>query len=200
MLASCNQRARPALTLAAIAALGLLAYAGAFPAAGLAASGAAAQAGLPGPRASVEAKLRAYAKRCASLGTRADARVKGSDVAACLDAMARLGSGQTRSPREACRGVSRRHVKGRARSARASCVAAGSKVARDRRGANRKSPEPAAPVASTPAGAVPSPGDDSDFQAGADLPDTSDLDTDAIVDGVLDVAVDDDDSDEDPGE
>jgi hypothetical protein len=199
MLASLNRRATPALILVAITVAGLLAYAGSYPAAGLAASGAAARAGLPGPRASVEAKLRAYAKRCASLGTRADARVKGSDAAACVDAMARLGSGQTRSPREACRGLSRKHVKGRSRSARASCMAAGSKVARDRRGADRKRDE-ADPGAPTPGGGVAPPRADPDSQAGADPSDASDTDVDVTIDGVLDLGLDGEDTGEDPGE
>jgi hypothetical protein len=196
MLAYPNQHARPTPTLAAFAAVGLLVCAGAFPACGLAAGGAAARAALPGSRSSIEAKLRAYAKRCASLGTRAQARVKGSDVAACVDAMARLGSGRTRSPREACRGLSRKHVRGRSRSPRASCVAAGSKVLRARRGADAKNGEPSDAVTPTPAGAIALPGRDSD----GDPIDAGDLVTGDIVDGVLDSGVDGDDPEEDPGE
>lgn len=200
MLASLNRRAKPALILAAITVAGLTVCAGASPAAGSAAGGAAARAVLPGPRASIDAKLRAYAKRCASLGTRANARMKGSDAAACLDAMARIGSGRTRSPREACRGMRRKHVRGRSRSAHASCVAAGTKLARDRRAADRKSGEPADPAPPAPADAVAEPGLDPDSQEGPDATDTSDLHTDDLVEGVLDPAVDSEDEEEDPGE
>jgi hypothetical protein len=96
--------------------------------------------------------------------------------------------------------MSRKHVKGRSRSARASCVAAGSKVARDRRDADRKDGEPADPAAPTPGGGVAAPGADSDSQAGADPTHTSDSDAGVVVDGVLDLGVDGEDAGEDPGE
>jgi hypothetical protein len=198
MLATLSRRGAPALILAAITSVGVLTYAGASPAAGLAASGAAAQGALPGPRASVDSKLRAYAKRCAPLGTRADARVKGSDAAECIDAMARLGSGQTRSPRAACRGLSHTHPKGRSRSARASCVIAASKLARDRRDADRKSAGgPDDPGAPKPGTAVADPrgpaGTSLDPQGSID---PNDPDAQDLVDGVLDPGLDDEDPDE----
>jgi hypothetical protein len=197
MLASMNRRAGHALILAAITSVGVLAYAGTSPAAGLAARGAAAQGALPGPRASVDAKLRAYAKRCTSLGARADARVKGSDVAECLDAMARLGSGQTRSARAACRGTSRKHAKGRSRSPHASCIAAASKLARDTHAGDRKSAGgPNDPAAPKPGGAAAKPGPaagDLDPLAGVDSIDPDALDP---LDGVLDPNADGEDPDE----
>ncbi|MDX6718966.1 MAG: hypothetical protein QOJ63_1220 [Solirubrobacteraceae bacterium] len=192
MLASLNRRrARPALILAAITSVGVMAHAPAAPASSQTARSASAQRALPGPRASVDAKLRAYAKRCASLGSRAEARVKGSDAAQCLDAMARLGSGQTRSARAACRGVNRKHVKGRYRSAHATCVIAASKLARDKRGADRKSAGgPGDPAVSKPGAAPADPdvlvGADLDPQAAIDAIDPNDPDARDLLDGVLD--------------
>jgi hypothetical protein len=123
--------------------------------------------------------------------------VKGSDVAECLDAMARLGSGQTRSARAACRGVSRRHVKGRLRSAHASCVVAASKLARDRRDRDRKSAGgPSDQATPKPGAAVADPsGADLDPQAAIDAVDSNDPDVQGLVDGVLDPGLGDEDPD-----
>lgn len=136
--------------MAAIALAGpLLVTSSAFGATATAA--ASARAPMPGPQAGVKAKLRAYGNRCEKVGRRADARVKRSAFARCLDAMARLGSGRTSSPRVACRGISSKRVKGRT-SANARCRAAGAKLLRDKRRS-----APAAPGAG---GGTDAPGGD----------------------------------------
>ncbi|MGH6783087.1 MAG: hypothetical protein ACREBP_00510, partial [Sphingomicrobium sp.] len=59
--------------------------------------------------AGAKAKERTYGKRCAQRGKgsgRANARAK------CIDALASLASGKSASPRKACRGLSKKRVKG----------------------------------------------------------------------------------------
>jgi len=74
---------------------------------------------------SAKAKERAYGKHCgqksASVSGTA-ARVK------CIDAMAKLASGASSSPRKACRELSRKRAKGKRRSPFARCVVEGAKV------------------------------------------------------------------------
>jgi len=120
----------PALRIAAAA---LLALTFSLVPGTVAANARSQRAALPSPSASVKAKLLAYGTRCATVGKRKQARVKGSEFAKCLDAMARLGSGRTSSPLVACRSLSAKAAKRRSRSPRARCMAAGAKVLRDRR-------------------------------------------------------------------
>jgi hypothetical protein len=77
----------------------------------------------PSPKVpdAAKAKERAYGKHCARKG-RASARAK------CLDAMARLASGESVSPKKACRTLSKKRVRGERKSAFARCVREGTKV------------------------------------------------------------------------
>ncbi|MGH2944630.1 MAG: hypothetical protein ACRDLN_17855 [Solirubrobacteraceae bacterium] len=80
-------------------------------------------------------KDRAYGKRCAQKGkgsARSSARAK------CIDALANLASGRSASPRKACRGLSRKRLKGERRSAFARCVAEGKKLLKANKRADRK--------------------------------------------------------------
>jgi len=72
-----------------------------------------------------KAKERAYGKHCGRKTTSpsgAASRVK------CIDAMAKLASGASSSPRKACRALSRKRAKGRRKSPFARCVAEGAKL------------------------------------------------------------------------
>jgi hypothetical protein len=137
---------------ARLAAAALLAFTFALvPGPAGAANARSQRTALPAPSASVKAKLLAYGTRCTAVGKRSQARVKGSEFAKCLDAMARLGSGRTSSPLVACRSLSAKAAKRRTQSPRARCMAAGAKVLRDRRralaadpaGGGRANDEPA---------------------------------------------------------
>jgi hypothetical protein len=66
-------------------------------------------------------KERAYGKHCGRKG-KASARAK------CLDAMASLASGESVSPKKACRALSKKRVRGERKSAFARCVREGTKV------------------------------------------------------------------------
>jgi len=136
MLTTFSRLARVAAIVASIALGGLLL--GACAAAAAPARAASNGPALPPPTAATQAKLRAYGKSCAKLGRRADAHVKRSAFAACLDAMARLGSGRTKSPSKACRALSRKRVKGKSGTPYSRCVVAGTKLLRDKRRADAK--------------------------------------------------------------
>lgn len=74
---------------------------------------------------SAKAKERAYGKHCgqkSSSVSGAASRVK------CIDAMAKLASGASSSPRKACRELSRKRAKGKRRSPFARCVTEGAKL------------------------------------------------------------------------
>jgi hypothetical protein len=76
----------------------------------------------PSAKASgAKAKERAFGKHCGRKG-KASARAK------CLDAMASLASGESVSPKKACRGLSKKRVRGERKSAFARCVREGTKV------------------------------------------------------------------------
>src|SRR5207244_6887867 len=78
-----------------------------------------------------EALAKAYGRYCRALRTRGRRAFN-----ACVNALARLAGGETRSPRRACRSESRRRVRGRRHSDFGECVAAGRKLlARLRAGA-----------------------------------------------------------------
>jgi len=83
----------------------------------------AALATSPSPKTSdaAKAKERAYGKHCGHKG-KVGARAK------CLDAMAKLASGDSVSPKKACRALSKKRVRGERKSAFARCVRAGTKL------------------------------------------------------------------------
>jgi len=118
------------------------------------------------PKASpaAKAKERAYGKHCGHKG-------KASAHAKCLDAMAKLASGESVSPKKACRGLSKKRVRGERKSAFARCVRAGTKLMSQ---ANRR------PSGKSGAGTGAYEGDDAgddptlDSDDGGDDPDVGD--------------------------
>lgn len=77
------------------------------------------------PAGAKSAKERAYGKHC---GSARKAPGRSGDRAKCLDAMSRLATGRSSSPRRACRALSRKKVNGSRTSAFALCVKAGAKL------------------------------------------------------------------------
>lgn len=89
----------------------------------LLAPAALASASRPGPEASRKAKEKAYGKHCGPRkGKHARTRAR------CLDAMAKLATGDSASPRDACRGLPDRRARGERTSAFERCVRAGTRV------------------------------------------------------------------------
>ena len=86
----------------------------------------------PGPDASRASKARAYGKYCRGESRRSERGQRGSDYARCLNAMARLGSGRTRSPARACRGLSRKRERGERGTEYSRCVRAARRLRADR--------------------------------------------------------------------
>jgi hypothetical protein len=82
-----------------------------------------ALAASPSPKApaAAKAKERAYGKHCGRNGT-AGAHAK------CVDALAKLASGESVSPKKACRALSKKRVRGERKSAFARCVREGTKL------------------------------------------------------------------------
>jgi hypothetical protein len=112
---------------------------------------------------SAKAKERAYGKHCGrktTIASGAASRVK------CIDAMAKLASGASSSPRKACRELSRKRSKGKRKSPFARCVTEGAKLLKtttDRAGGNS-------------AGSQDDPSDDPSADDDGDGPSTDDSD------------------------
>jgi hypothetical protein len=92
----------------------------------LAPSALAAAAPSKGPgSATAKAKERAYGKHC---GPKRTGSNRPAQRAKCVEAMSKLATGRSSSPRVACRALSHRKARGARRSAFAQCVAAGAKL------------------------------------------------------------------------
>jgi hypothetical protein len=85
----------------------------------------------PGPKADLPAKAKAYGRHCQGQSKkRSDAAegTKGTPFSQCVTAMAKLAKGTTDSPREACKALSKKHVKGEKGTPFSRCVVAGAKL------------------------------------------------------------------------
>lgn len=98
-------------------------------------AGPPAQSGSPGPNASRAAKAKAYGKYCKGESKRR-AGGRASAYARCLNAMARLGGGKARTPAKACKGLSKKHVRGKRGTAYSRCVRSARKLRSDRGGSD----------------------------------------------------------------
>ena len=85
----------------------------------------------PGPRASFPSKAKAYGHYCQGFSKKHVAGTKGTPFSRCVQAMARLGSGRTDSPRSACRDMSKRHIGGQKGTPFSRCVVAGAQLIED---------------------------------------------------------------------
>jgi hypothetical protein len=85
----------------------------------------------PGPKADPPAKAKAYGRHCQDQSKkRSDAAegTKGTPFSQCVTAMAKLAKGTTNSPREACKELSKKHIKGEKGTPFSRCVVAGAKL------------------------------------------------------------------------
>lgn len=130
---------------------------------------AAAPAKGPG---AAKGKERVYGKHC---GAKRAGAGRHAQRAKCLEAMSKLATGKSSSPRAACRALSRKKGSGGRRSAFARCVAAGAKLLKSKSRGKRDS-------ATHDEGNEPddSNGDDGDAADSHDDPD----DLDAVLDAV----------------
>jgi hypothetical protein len=88
----------------------------------------------PGPKAGLPAKAKAYGRRCQGQSKkRSDAAegTKGTPFSQCVTAMAKLATGATKSPRKACKDLSRKHVGGEKGTPFSRCVVQGAKLIRE---------------------------------------------------------------------
>src|SRR6476646_466151 len=67
---------------------------------------------LPRPSASLPAKAKAYGVFCNKESKKHIAGQKGTPFSQCVNAMAKLATGSTKSPAKACDKLSKKHVKG----------------------------------------------------------------------------------------
>jgi hypothetical protein len=91
----------------------------------------------PGPNASAAAKGRAYGKKCADQSKKHVAGEKGTAFSRCVTAMAKLASGQTKSPRTACKTESKQHVAGEKGTPFSRCVKAGAQLLKNQAAADQ---------------------------------------------------------------
>lgn len=95
----------------------------------------------PGPRAGLPAKAKAYGRYCNDQSKkRSDAAegTKGTPFSQCVNAMAKLATGQTSSPRAACKELSKKHEDGEKGTPFSRCVAGGAKLLREQKAQNEE--------------------------------------------------------------
>jgi hypothetical protein len=88
----------------------------------------------PGPQAGLPAKAKAYGRRCQGQSKkRSDAAegTKGTPFSQCVTAMAKLATGATKSPRKACKALSRKRVAGAKGTPFRRCVVRGVELIRE---------------------------------------------------------------------
>jgi hypothetical protein len=93
-------------------------------------AGAPSNHGIPGPKASLPEKAKAYGHYCQSFSKKHVAGTPGTPFSRCVTDMAKLATNRSRSPRKACADQSRKHVRGEKGTAFSRCVAAGAKLLR----------------------------------------------------------------------
>jgi hypothetical protein len=131
----------------------------------------AAQAASTSKSSRASAKERAYGKHC---GPKSKQSRRAKSRAKCLDAMAKLANGSATSPRTACRGLSRKKVKGERKSAFARCVSEGARVLQAARRADHAADDAGDDEADDPGLDEADPADDAD--PSLDEGDADDLD------------------------
>jgi hypothetical protein len=88
----------------------------------------------PGPKADLPSKAKAYGRHCQDQSKkRSDAAEgsKGTPFSQCVTAMAKLAKGTTDSPRQACKAMSKKHVKGEKGTPFSRCVVAGAQLLKE---------------------------------------------------------------------
>ncbi|WP_320670644.1 hypothetical protein [Patulibacter defluvii] len=101
-----------------------------------------ADGATPGPTASPAAKAKAYGRACKAESKKRVAGAKGTPFSLCVTALAKVASGQTRSPRIACKDQSKKRVAGAKGTPFSLCVSAAAKQLRQQ-DAETPAPEPA---------------------------------------------------------
>ena len=80
-----------------------------------------------GPSAGLPEKAKAYGRLCQDESKKHVAGTKGTPFSQCVTAMAKLATGETKSPRTACRGLSKKHVAGTKGTPFSRCVSSAAK-------------------------------------------------------------------------
>ena len=90
----------------------------------------------PGPKAGLPAKAKAYGRHCDDQSKkRSDAAegTKGTPFSQCVTAMAKLATGKSSSPREACKALGKKHESGEKGTPFSRCVKEGAQLLRAQR-------------------------------------------------------------------
>jgi hypothetical protein len=83
---------------------------------------------MPGPNASAPTKAKAYGRFCQSESKKHISRQQGTPFSQCVTALAKLGSGASKSPASACSTLSKKHIAGQQGTPFSQCVTAGAKL------------------------------------------------------------------------
>jgi hypothetical protein len=83
---------------------------------------------LPGPSASLPAKAKAYGVFCNKESKKHIAGQKGTPFSQCVNAMAKLATGSTKSPAKACKALSKKHIAGQKGTPYSQCVSAAARL------------------------------------------------------------------------
>jgi hypothetical protein len=87
----------------------------------------------PGPKAGLPSKAKAYGRYCRNQSKKHVAGTKGTPFSRCVTAMAKLATGESKSPARACKTLSKKHVAGTKGTPYSRCVTAGAKLLENRR-------------------------------------------------------------------
>jgi len=86
----------------------------------------------PGPNASLPEKAKAYGVNCKDQSRKHVKGAKGTPFSQCVNAMAKAATNDDLTPRQACKGLSKKHVKGEGKGTPFSrCVVAAAKLRND---------------------------------------------------------------------
>src|SRR3981081_4625107 len=97
-------------------------------------SGGHSHSSTPEPNASMPAKAKAYRKFCQNESKKHIAGQTGTPFSQCVTAMAKLATGNAKSPGQACKGLSKKHVAGMKGTPFSQCVVAAAHLLGDKGG------------------------------------------------------------------
>jgi hypothetical protein len=86
---------------------------------------------MPGPKAGLPAKAKAYGRYCKDQSKKHEEGEKGTAFSQCVTAMAKLATGKTSSPRKACKALDKKHEEGEKGTQFSRCVSKGAKLLRE---------------------------------------------------------------------
>jgi hypothetical protein len=86
---------------------------------------------MPGPKASLPEKAKAYGVYCRGFSKKHVKGQKGTPFSQCVTAMAKATTGQTTTAKVACKGLSKEHVRGQKGTLFSRCVVAAAQAKKE---------------------------------------------------------------------